>query len=257
MTFGFALPFADLEGGPLRTGSLARNAQQVEAAGFSSIWAFDAMGRGFLLPDPLVALTAAAVATEQITIGTGILQLPLRSMADLASRVLAIAAEVDDRLLLGVGPGSTADDFALVGADYSARFETFERKLAELRSFLTTGAHEGRLLSPRTPSVAVSLGLAGWRGSMIERAASEHVAWIASGFHASDDELADGLSRYRNAGGARAVVTNVQLAEVDAGVERARRLHDLGFDDVVVMDPTPSTERLAALADRLELASVQ
>lgn len=254
MTFGVALPIADLGGGSLGVGSIARNARRIEAAGFSSIWTFDAMGRGFLLPDPLASLAIVASVTDHVDVGTGILQLPLRSMPDVASRVLTIATELGERLVLGVGPGSTEKDFELFGLDYSRRFETFEDKLSELRSFLSSGQADGRVLSPQPPSDTVAVALAGWRGSMIERAATEASGWIASGFHASDGELEDGLDRYRAAGGGRAVVTNVQVVEVGPAVERANRLASMGFDDVVLMDRTPSADRLGELADGLGLA---
>ncbi len=254
MTFGLALPIADLEGGPLTSGSIARNARLIEAAGFSSIWTFDAMGRGFLLPDPLTSLAIAASVTDHLTVGTGILQLTHRSMPDVASRVLTMATELGDRFVLGVGPGSTRKDFTLFGSDFASRFETFEDKLAELRSFLETGQAAGRVLAPTPPNATVSIALAGWRGAMIERAAAEGCGWIASGFHASDDELSDGLDRYRAAGGRRAVVTNVRAAELSAAVERAHHLAAMGFDDVVLMDPTLSADRLAELVDGLGLA---
>ncbi len=250
--FGFGMPFADLEGGPLTGGSIARNAARIEAAGFSSIWTFDALGRGFLLPDPLTSLALAAAATQHVTLGTGIFQLPIRSMPDVASRVLTLANEIGDRLVLGVGPGSTAADFDLFEADYDTRFERFEHQLAELQSFLTTGESDGRQLAPGPPKARVTIGFAGWRGGWIERAASAHAPWIASGTHADDAALADGLARYRARGGPRAIVTNVQLADgVEAAAERARHLAELGFDDVVLADHTPSPDRFESLADAL------
>jgi hypothetical protein len=53
-------------------------------------------------------------------------------------------------------------------------------------------------------------------------------------------------------GGERAIVTNVQLGEDLAPVvDRLHYLAQLGFDDAVVLDRTPSTERLAALRARV------
>ena len=54
----------------------------------------------------------------------------------------------------------------------------------------------------------------------------------------------------RAAGGGRAVVTNVQAAD-DLGpvIERINHLGALGFDDVVAIDFTASTERMAAIAE--------
>lgn len=248
------MPFSDLAGGPLTSGSIARNATTIETAGFGSIWTFDALGRGFLLPDPITSLAVAGSVTANVGLGTGILQLPIRAMPDVASRVLSLAAEVGDRLVLGVGPGSTAADFELFEAQYESRFDTFEVKLAELRSFVTTGVCDGRTLSPTTPSTKVTIGLAGWRGGWIERAASEGAPWIASGHYADDAALAEGLSRYRDGGGTRAIVTNVQLADGPGpAAARGQHLASIGFDDVVFADMTPSLERVSELASALDL----
>ena len=92
--------------------------------------------------------------------------------------------------------------------------------------------------------------LAGWRGRWVQRSATESAGWIASGMYADDAQLAEGLTRYRAAGGGRAVVTNVQAAD-DLGpvIERINHLGALGFDDVVAIDFTASTERMAAIAE--------
>ena len=81
MRLGFALPFADLAGGPLQLGSWADAARTAEGLGYSSVWTFDAIGRGFMLPDPLMALAAAGAATERLELGTGIMQLAGRAPA--------------------------------------------------------------------------------------------------------------------------------------------------------------------------------
>src|SRR5215216_4974241 len=87
MKLGVVLPFAEPDGSLLAVGGLAAGARRIEAAGFDSAWVFDALGRGFLLPDPLAALAIAAAVTSRIELGTGVLQLPLRHPVDLAQRV--------------------------------------------------------------------------------------------------------------------------------------------------------------------------
>ena len=51
-------------------------AQLVERLGFDSFWAFDAISRGFILPDPLIAVSVAASVTTRLTVGTCVLQVP-------------------------------------------------------------------------------------------------------------------------------------------------------------------------------------
>ncbi|MGI9598094.1 MAG: LLM class flavin-dependent oxidoreductase, partial [Acidimicrobiales bacterium] len=65
MRLGAALPLGALDGGALGAESFASAAKTIEELGYSSVWTFDAVGRGFMLPDPLMALTAVAGATER------------------------------------------------------------------------------------------------------------------------------------------------------------------------------------------------
>jgi alkanesulfonate monooxygenase SsuD/methylene tetrahydromethanopterin reductase-like flavin-dependent oxidoreductase (luciferase family) len=44
-----------------------------------------------------------------------VLQLPLRNPVELAHRVQSLQAMSNNRLILGVGSGSTRDDFELLG----------------------------------------------------------------------------------------------------------------------------------------------
>ena len=81
MRLGIALPTEDVVETPARDGrrilgpdSLAEGARRIEAAGFDSAWVFDSIGRGFLLPDPLIALSIAATVTRRLELGTGVLR---------------------------------------------------------------------------------------------------------------------------------------------------------------------------------------
>ena len=89
-----------------------------------------------MVTDPFVAMTVAATVTEGVEIGSAILQLPLYQSADLAHRVLSLQQVCGDRLLLGVGAGSTANDFAAFGRSFEARFRDFTTTLADLRAFV-------------------------------------------------------------------------------------------------------------------------
>lgn len=253
MRLGAALPFGDLEGGPLTPTSLATSASTLERIGYESIWVFDAVGRGFMLPDPLMALTVVAGATESVELGTGIMQLPIRNVVEVAHRLFTLELLAPGRVLFGVGPGSTASDFALFGGSYDERFARFDEQWDELRSLVETGALGDRDLG--APSGLVggpSLMLAGWRGRWVERSARESSGWIASGVYADDDQLADGLARYRDNGGTRAIVTNVQVGEdLEPAIERVNHLAAIGFDDVVVVDMAASAERFEEIRSRV------
>ena len=223
---------------PSQNDFLAEQARRYEEEGFAGLWMAQAIGRGFMLTDPFVALSVAAAVTSQVRLGTAVLQLPLYHPADVAHRVLSLLQISGERLVLGVGAGSTANDFATYDRDYSDRFSRFDTCLQELRSYLSTGASGDQSLSPwpdtlgRTP-----LYLGSW-GKGVERAAGSFDGWIASAAYRTPDEVCDAHARYRAAGGGHAVVSTIQISgETDLGELRDKlaRFDEAGFDEAVVM----------------------
>src|SRR3981189_1915935 len=108
---------------------IADFARQVEAKGFPGIWIGDSLGRGRPTLDSLQVLTALAAVTTRVELGISVLQLPLRNPVQLAHRVQSLQAMSNNRLILGVGSGSTRDDLELLGYDYDHRFRTFKNDL--------------------------------------------------------------------------------------------------------------------------------
>ena len=85
----------------------------------------------------------------------------------------------------------------------------------------------------------------------IKRAAHDYDGWIASAAKTSFNRLAEGLRRFRELDGRRAIVTNIEVdltaataadddgafhlrCRPEAASERLARLADLGFDDAVL-----------------------
>src|SRR3989442_14006669 len=130
---GIALPAGGRRALAPTAHTLADAARAVETAGFDSAWAFDSIGRGFLVADPLTALAVAATVTRRIELGTGVLQVPLRNPVELAQRVLTTHLVSGGRLRLGVGAGSTPTDFAALGLDFAGRFGRLDASLALMR----------------------------------------------------------------------------------------------------------------------------
>jgi len=106
-----------------------------------------------------------------------------------------------------------------------------------------------------------------WAGSRwIERAAREFDGWVGSGARSSWGLLREGIKRFRDLGGRRAVVTNVVehlgsqpsspdgpddacdlKCARDTARERLHRLRELGFDDVVIVPGSHEAEHLQEL----------
>ena len=253
--FGVSLPGGG--GLPLAPSGLAEAARHIEAAGFSSAWTFDAIGRGSLLPDPLTALAIAGTVTRNIELGTGILQVPLRNPVELAQRALTTHLASGGRLRLGVGAGSTPADFAALGIDFASRFRVLDASLAIMRR-LWAGERVGDAsLAPVWPAVAGGppILIGSWAGSKwIVRAAKEFDGWVGSGARSTWGLLRQGIARFRELGGKRAIVTNVVVdlesqasspdgpddpcdlkCSRDAARKRLHVLCELGFDDVVLV----------------------
>ncbi|HET6471869.1 MAG TPA: LLM class flavin-dependent oxidoreductase [Pseudomonadales bacterium] len=230
---------------------LADQARAFEHAGFESVWSVQAIGRGFPMTDPFVALAVAAAATRDVEIGTAVVQVPLYHAVDLAHRVLSLMQVCGARLRLGVGAGSTRNDFDAFERDYARRFRDLDAKLATLRRVFADGRDGGVDLTP-WPAVrgGPPLLLGAWGGPGVERAATEFDGWIASAAKRSADAVLDALKRFRAAGGRRAVVSTIQVGgNTDLGElhERLARFAAGGFDDAVVMllpgGPTPDAIR--------------
>ncbi len=251
MRLGAALPLGDLGGGPAGPRSFAESARILEDLGYSSLWTFDAVGRGFFLPDSLMALSVAAQVTERIELATGIMQLPIRNVAEVVHRLFTLEQLAPGRLVFGVGPGSTAADFDAFCGDFGSRFETFDEQWAELRRWVANGVDGERDLSiPPALHGSPTLMLAGWRGAMVERSARESAGWVASAAHGDAEQLSEAIGRYRAAGGQRAVVTNIQPGEdLAPTIEQLHRFAEMGFDDAVVFDLAATRERVAEVRE--------
>jgi alkanesulfonate monooxygenase SsuD/methylene tetrahydromethanopterin reductase-like flavin-dependent oxidoreductase (luciferase family) len=262
---GLMMPRRHSDGSPLRPDSIAQTAQAIAQAGFDSIWVNDGIGRDESAVDPLTVLTVCATATSTLELGTGILQLPLRGAVELTHRIMSTHLICGDRLLLGVGAGSTRADFDACGVDFHDRFALFDAALDTLRRLYrgeTVGA--ARLRGWPATAEPPPLLLGTWGApTAIRRAATEFDGWVGSA--KKGQPLNDAIKRFRAAGGGRAVLVTIDV-DLDAAdrptdpeapftlrcppAEAARRLRwlrDLGFDDVVLRSARTDPRTLDAL----------
>jgi len=229
---------------------LAEQAKRYAGEGFDSLWLPQAIGRGFMIPDPFVALAVAATATKDVELGTAVVQISLYQPTDLAHRIFSLMQICGSRLTLGVGAGSTETDFVAFERDYANRFKTFNSTLARLKTLLAEGKDERANLTPWKTVVGGPPLIFGTWGAGVERAAKDFDGWVASAHYRTADQVIELLGRFRAAGGKRAIVSTIQLtADHDLGrtKEILQRFAEAGFDDAVVLlrpgGPSPAEVR--------------
>lgn len=286
MRLGINMPFVREDGEPLTAKDIMARAVAIEAAGFDGIWIGDAIGRQRLTrPDPFLWLLPAAAATEHIEVGTAILQLPLRNPVELAQRFITLQALTRGRFTVGVGSGSTKEDFDACGVDFERRFSLFSQSISTIRR-LCRGEVVGTAdLNPWAVNAGGPPILVGaWASSVwLRRCAEEYDGWIASGGRTNFVTLREGIKRYRDLGGGRAVVATVPVdltaettaldeegpfnlrCDPDEASARLHRLAELGFDDVLLyrirsareQAKTPGRSHYEADLDEENLAQIR
>ncbi len=146
-------------------------AQAAEAAGFESIWTVEhvvvpnryqsrypyspsgRMGSGledYPIPDPLIWLAYVASATRSIKLGTAILILPQRNPVVTAKAVATLDHLAGGgRVLLGIGVGWLAEEFAALGLPFADRGPRTDEYVEAMRALWSQecATFKGRFIS--------------------------------------------------------------------------------------------------------------
>jgi alkanesulfonate monooxygenase SsuD/methylene tetrahydromethanopterin reductase-like flavin-dependent oxidoreductase (luciferase family) len=123
--------------GPLS--DLATTCRRAEQLGADALWACDHLFWHGPSLECMVALTVAATATERATLGTCVVQLPLRQAAAVAKQAASLQTLSQGRMVLGVGVGSHEGEYEQAGIDYHNRGRLLDAGITELRRSWATG----------------------------------------------------------------------------------------------------------------------
>jgi probable F420-dependent oxidoreductase len=156
--------------------------RRLEDAGVDEISAADHLKPGVL--PPMVALAAAATATERVTLSTLVLNNELRHPGVLAHEAALLAELSSGRFTLGIGAGHAVDEHAAIGVPLppvEERIARLEETVAAVRALLdgqvvsTEGPHLhwARLQVTRVPRRPVPL-LVGGGAKAVLRIAARH-----------------------------------------------------------------------------------
>jgi probable F420-dependent oxidoreductase len=87
--------------------------------------------------DPFIALTAAAMATTRLLVGTGICLVPQHDPIVLAKVVATLDLVSGGRVVLGVGAGWNSEEIENHGTDYATRFALMRERVLAMRAIWT------------------------------------------------------------------------------------------------------------------------
>jgi alkanesulfonate monooxygenase SsuD/methylene tetrahydromethanopterin reductase-like flavin-dependent oxidoreductase (luciferase family) len=239
--FGAHLPLIDFGTGASLPG-LKAYAQSAAGLGYRYLCANDHLlfGRPWL--DGPTALAAVISESQDMTLATTVSLPVIRGPAQLAKTLAAIDILSDGRLVVGVGPGSSARDYAAAGISFDERWPRFGEAILMLRALLAGDqAFDGAFysshgidLEPRpaqrpTPPIWIAT----WGSPAgLRRVARAGDGWLASAYNTTPERFGEALTR---------------LAEALAEEGRAEPVpHAIATAWLYVTEDTRSAERMLA-----------
>jgi probable F420-dependent oxidoreductase len=206
--------------------------------------------------DPFVALTAAAVVTETLVLGTGIALVSQRDPIQTAKEVTSLDLISNGRFRFGVGVGWLREEIANHGVDPSVRGRAVDERLQAMVEIWTKDKAEfhGKFVDfdpiyswpkPQTqpyPPLYIGGGPANFG-----RIARLGAGWLSLG--PSADALTSPLAELRAVAGADVPVIAMHIGEPKA--KDLERYRDLDINHVVVELPTEPRDETFTYLDGL------
>lgn len=212
--------------------------------------------------DPFVALTAAAVATERLIVGTGICLVIERDPITMAKECASLDVISEGRFIFGIGAGWNREEMENHGADYKNRWKVVREKILAMKAIWTEDEAEfhGEFVDfdpiwswpkPVTPG-----GPPVWLGAnskwTYDRVAEYCEGWMPIGGAGSGgmDNMRESMEKR----GRRFEDLSIALFGAPLDVDKARGRIDQGFTDLIFGLPQSSEEKVLAHLD--EIANV-
>jgi probable F420-dependent oxidoreductase len=203
--------------------------------------------------DPFVALTAAAVATETLLLGTGISLVTQRDPIQTAKEVASLDLVSQGRFQFGVGVGWLREEIANHGVDPRVRGRVMDERLRAMIEIWTKDepAFHGKYVDfdpiyswPKPVSKPHTPVYIGGGPANFTRITELGAGWLS--LSPSADALAGDLAKLRDLAGPGVPVIASHAGKVTAEVLAGYR--DLGIEHVTVELPTqPRDETLRHL----------
>jgi probable F420-dependent oxidoreductase len=262
----------------------AQLARELEARGFESVWAPEhshiPLSRKTPLPsggelsrqyydvmDPFVTLTAAAGATQNLKIGTGVCLVIQRDTIQTAKLVASIDQVSGGRFLFGIGGGWNQDEMEDHGTVYATRFKLMREQIEAMQKIWTDSKPEyhGELVNfdpmmtwpkpAQKPHPPVILG--GMFPHAARRALRYGNGWIPHLRRPQYEDVTDYLPQFRELAaeiGRDPAEVPLTVWGVPPDLDRLKRYRDQGVArGVVQLAPEPADKTLPILDRWAEL----
>lgn len=206
MDYGAHLPVVGFGNHGFSLERLSTYVQTARDLGFKAISTNDHLIAARPWLDAPTALASMLSHSGSMAVGTSVILPIVRGPMPLAKTLAAIDILSGGRLFVGVGPGSSARDYEIVGLDYEERWKRFDEAIHVLRSLWSgdgadfTGrfyASAGINLEPKPlqrPGPPIWIGSWG-SDAGLRRVARLGDGWLASAYNTMPDQFAAGLAK--------------------------------------------------------------
>jgi probable F420-dependent oxidoreductase len=205
MEFGVHLPLISFMGEQRSLDDLIAVTRAADDLGYTHLCANDHLVFSRPWLDGLTTLAAVLAHSGRMTLATTVAVPVLRGPAATAKILAAIDLLSGGRLMVGLGPGSSARDYELVGLRFEERWKRLDEAVQTLRAYWRGDnvAFEGTFYSSAgftlEPTPAQRPGPPIWIGSWGSAAGLKRVArladgWLASGYNTTPDLFAQAWS---------------------------------------------------------------
>jgi probable F420-dependent oxidoreductase len=168
---------------------LAEIAASADALGFDHLTCSEHIGvpisagagRGTTYWDPLATLSFIAAHTSRIRLATSVLVAAYHHPLAVAKQYGTLDVLSGGRVVLGVGVGSLAEEFALLGARWEDRGAVTDAFIDELHRVWGRPEADGMIIEPHGTSMRVPVWVGGQGARSLRRAISHGDGWVPFG----------------------------------------------------------------------------
>lgn len=210
--------------------------------------------------DPLVSLAGAAMVTNTIKLGTGVILIPEHDLIVLAKQLATLDRISKGRLIFGVGAGWIAEEAENHGVTFKTRFGLMRERVEALKAIWTqeNAEYHGKFVNfdpiwshPKPfqkPHPPVLMG--GRTAASRKRAVAYCDGWIPTAMGAQDliPAIADLRRQARDAG---RNPDSLSVTAFGAKLDEVRQLADAGVERAVFWLPPAGADAVLPEVDRL------